>query len=159
VTEHSSGAFISFDVLGHPEPAGSKRAVPSSRDWRFRPGVRWNVLDANPKSDKWKKTVRQAAQNAVLRDRFEMFEVPCWMFVTFLVNRPQGHFLSGGGLSADGRRNPFPAKKPDLLKLMRAVEDALTGVVYKDDALIVSERMAKRWTDGPEMVTITVSRA
>ena len=36
---------------------------------------------------------------------------------------------------------------PDVLKLARAVEDALSGVCYSDDALIVEEALRKVWAD------------
>jgi Holliday junction resolvase RusA-like endonuclease len=52
----------------------------------------------------------------------------------------------------------WPAKPPDVLKLARAVEDALTGALWTDDALVVSEYLLKRYAPpgGPERVTVTV---
>lgn len=46
----------------------------------------------------------------------------------------------------EGQRKPWPTSKPDLLKLARGVEDALTGIVYEDDAQIVFETMRKQWS-------------
>lgn len=150
-------AFVTFEVMGKPEPAGSKRAVPNSRDWRSRPGVTWKVLDANPKSDRWKDLVAGCARAAMLKSGMSMIEGPCWMFLTFTLERPDGHFRKGGQLSAEGLRNEHHTKAPDVLKLTRAVEDALSGIVYKDDSLIISERMSKKYGPVPG-VTITVTR-
>lgn len=44
-----------------------------------------------------------------------------------------------------------PAVKPDLGKLVRAIEDALTGVVYDDDSRIVREVLEKRYADGRDV--------
>jgi Holliday junction resolvase RusA-like endonuclease len=63
--------------------------------------------------------------------------------MVFVVAEPKTHRTSTGALSAAGRRQPWPTTRPDLLKLARAIEDALTGVVYRDDALIVQERLVK----------------
>jgi crossover junction endodeoxyribonuclease RusA len=152
-----NAGFLTFEVVGHPEPAGSKRTVPTSRDWRVRPGVRWQVLDANANAEPWKRVVANTAKGAMLKNRFAMIDGPCFVSMVFRLNRPQSHFRSDGEtLSAEGNRNTAPAKKPDALKLARAVEDALTGIAYRDDAQIVSEQIRKEFTVGPEHVQITV---
>ena len=61
--------------------------------------------------------------------------------------RPKGHFLKDGELSAQGRRNPFPATAPDSSKLLRAIEDSLNRVVIHDDSRIVSHAVEKVWGD------------
>lgn len=45
---------------------------------------------------------------------------------------------------AVGRR---PVERPDALKLCRAAEDALTGVLWLDDSQIVDERISKAYGD------------
>jgi Holliday junction resolvase RusA-like endonuclease len=148
---------LAFEVVGHPEPAGSKRTVPNSPDWRRRPGVTWKVLDANPNADSWKKVVAATARGAMLKHRIAVIEGPVWISMVFLVHRPKVHFRADGvTLSAEGARHLYPTKKPDALKLARAVEDALTGIVYVDDAVIVSESLRKQFTVGPEGVQIVV---
>jgi len=117
------------------------------------------VVDANPKAKGWKKTVAEAA--TVAMQGREPFIGPVWLSLTFRVSRPKGHYLSDGvTLSAEGKRHRFPTRKPDALKLARAVEDALTeGGVYLDDAMIVSEKIVKEFTAGPEGVTVMVMPA
>ena len=44
---------------------------------------------------------------------------------------------------------PYPATRPDVTKLLRAVEDAATGLLWADDAQIVTQSAAKRYGDGP----------
>lgn len=55
-------------------------------------------------------------------------------------------------------RFDVPATKPDLSKLIRAVEDALTGVTYTDDSRIVCLYVTERWArdDLPPGVEIEV---
>lgn len=47
----------------------------------------------------------------------------------------------------------WPAKRPDLSNLCKQVEDALNGVVFRDDALIVRyDTMQKRYSQQPKIV-------
>lgn len=74
-------------------------------------------------------------------------EVGVVVRATFCVERPESHYRSGRNahLVSDGVR-AWPTTKPDLDKLVRAVGDAMTGLVYEDDSqtvdLIVSKRYA-----------------
>ena len=140
---------MTFVVFGSPKPAGSKRG--------FRiPGTeKISITDANPKSRSWKNRVAQVAGNRMLLDgRDGLFRGPLSVVFRFFVARPKGHF-NKSGLSAAGRRMPWPAKRPDVLKLARGVEDALSKVVYGDDSQIVAERLIKEWGE-PERVEIMV---
>lgn len=146
--------IASFFVAGHPEPAGSKKA------FQHKTTKRVIVMDANKKAKPWQYVIQGAATEAMGYTTPAVG--PLDVTFTFYVDRPKGHFRQFGHLSAEGLRNPYPAKKPDLLKLARAVEDALTGIVYKDDAQIVSETLHKAWTGNGmqvEGVRIAVSEA
>ncbi len=128
--------MIRFTVFGTPQTAGSKRAFPIRRAGQ-KLGVR--VTDDNPKSRDWKTTVSQVAAEHCrggLIDGALVVEFVFWLV------RPKGHFGKRGLLPSAPE---FPAVKPDVLKLARAVEDALTGVAWRDDALIVDEHLAKRY--------------
>ena len=61
---------------------------------------------------------------------------------TFFMPRPKGHFGTGKNAAA--------------LKLARAAEDAMTGIVYRDDAQIVLEHIAKAY-GSPARVEIKVN--
>jgi Holliday junction resolvase RusA-like endonuclease len=45
----------------------------------------------------------------------------------------------------------MPTKKPDLSNVLKAVEDGLNGIAYKDDAQIVSLIVDKFWSDEPRV--------
>lgn len=134
-------ATLAFTVHGSPQPAGSKRAF-------FR-GGRAIVVDANKKTRPWKDQVAQIAGEAMAGR--ELMRGPIWLILRFYVRRPKGHFGKRGLLDSAPR---FPATKPDVLKLARGVEDALSGVCYVDDAQIVSEELWKEY--GPERVEIEI---
>lgn len=53
------------------------------------------------------------------------------------------------------RRRVWPIVKPDGDKLLRAILDSLTGVLFKDDAQVVDMRARKHYGD-PERVEITL---
>ena len=138
---------MKITVYGSAKPAGSKRA--------FVIGGKARITDANKNSKPWKMQVAQHAGEAMQTEGTALFDGPLRVVFTFYVARPKGHFKKDGTLSAAGRRQPYPAVKPDVLKLARGVEDALSGVVYRDDAQIVDEHLKKRYGT-PERVEIEV---
>jgi len=77
--------------------------------------------------------------------------------VTFIFYqpRPQSHYTSTGKLSKQGIETPWPNVKPDTTKFVRAVEDALTGIVWVDDAIIVQQSARKEYGIPPR-VEITI---
>lgn len=131
--------MIRITVYGHAQPAGSKRGFARQRS---NGSTFVSIVDANPKSRDWKNAVTSAAREAYSGD---LLNGPLSVTMVFYRPRPKGHFTTSGGLSKSGRTTPWPTSKPDVLKLARGVEDALTGVVYRDDAQIVSETIEKHW--------------
>lgn len=139
--------MLRFVVHGTPETAGSKRA--------FRRGNRVIVTDDNRKTKSWQAAVAGEAA-AAMADR-PLLVGPLVLTVTFTLQRPKGHF--GTGRNAGQLKDSAPEfcdKRPDALKLTRAVEDALTGVVWHDDAQVVDERIVKRY-GAPTGVEVTVA--
>lgn len=134
-------------VYGTPAPAGSKKAVPMGRG----PGARWGVVDANPKAKPWKNLVAQQA-GEVMAGR-PLLRGPLHVTFLFTVRRPKGH-VGTRGIRPGAPRHP--TVQPDVLKLARGVEDALSGVVYADDAQIVDERLRKQYgeQEGVEIVVM-----
>lgn len=139
---------ISFEVDGKAQPAGSKRAFPRvGKNGKLKV----SVVDDNPEAAPWKQAVRYKAREAY---RGALIDDPVHLSVWFERARPRSHFLSSGGLSKAGRETPFPVTKPDATKLLRAIEDALTGVLYRDDAQIVTQYASKRWGERDRAVVI-----
>ena len=133
---------ITIEVFGNAKPAGSKKAMPVGGR---NPTGRWTVVDDNRQAGPWKI---QVAQEAGLQYRGPLLTGPLSVEMVFFQIRPKGHSGTGrnAGLIKDSAPS-YPCARPDVLKLARAIEDALTGVVYRDDSLIVDERIAKRYGD------------
>jgi Holliday junction resolvase RusA-like endonuclease len=131
---------ISFFVPGIPKPAGSKRAFPIRRAGG---GMGVRVTDDCAKSKDWKTTVaweaRRSYEGPLLQEQLSVR-------LRFVMPRPKGHFGKRGLKPYAPLR---PTTKPDVLKLARGVEDALTGVVWRDDSLIVVEYLEKLYGEAP----------
>lgn len=129
---------IKFIVYGKAQPGGSKRGFPYKKK---EGGLGVRISDMNPKASSWKHDVISAAMEVCSG---ELLTGPLQVRFTFFIQRPQGHY--GTGRNA-GKLKPsaptYPTKRPDVLKLSRPVEDALTGVIWKDDSQIVRESLQK----------------
>lgn len=142
--------MISFFVPGLPKTAGSKRAF-------FRPGMRFPVVvDACKESRNWKSDVKQFAQAVAPIDGLWVDALEVTMI--FNLPRPRGHFGIGKNAAKLKDSSPrYHTGRPDVLKMARAVEDALTGVIWKDDAQIVMEHLLKVYADLPG-VTVSIEK-
>jgi len=126
---------VEFSIYGVAKPAGSKRGFYNAKANRVI------VTDANANSRPWKAQVSDAAAGAM--NGASLLDGPLALELVFYVPRPKGHMSARGGVKPSAP--PYPAVKPDVLKLARAVEDALSGIVYRDDAQIVTEFLLKRY--------------
>lgn len=146
---------LEFFVEGKPQTAGSKSAIPGKG-----PGGRPLIVESGDRAAKrfWREDVRAGARRAL--EGVEGWDMagPFFVSFTFCRLRPKSHYGSGRNADLVKSSAPeFPVSRPDLLKQSRAVEDALTSVVWHDDAAIVDERLRKVF--GPrEGCWITVAR-
>lgn len=114
------------------------------------------LVDANKKSSGWKKEVKEVAREAYAGP---LLDEPLRVRLTFVRVRPKGHYRTGK--NAHLLRDDAPAHptgKPDVLKLARGVEDALTGVIYRDDSRTVSLEAEKVFGE-PECVIVIIERS
>ena len=83
------------------------------------------------KSVNWKAMINREAQEQARKDGFKMFPAGTALVATFtfIFQRPP---------SVSAKKRPFHTVKPDLDNLIKGVKDALRGVVYHDDAMIVA---------------------
>lgn len=117
---------LRFQVFGRPAPQGSKTPTKYG-------GFRESSKYLKP----WRDAVALAAKQAMNEAQvFEPFSGPVSLNLTFFIERP-----------AKSKWGVYPAGTPDLSKLLRAVEDALTSAgVWADDALVVKAKVSKLWT-------------
>lgn len=168
VTEHlrqesaRAEPILEAKVYGTPAPAGSKTArVVTRKDGSIvykngRPVV--NVVDSAIKTLKpWRSDL--IAQVGPMREGLELERGPLGLELHFTVPRPTTHFRKGRSTShlLTSAAPLHPIVKPDALKLARAVEDALTGLVWHDDAQVVDLIVSERY-GAPEGVSVRVWR-
>jgi len=137
--------MIVFTVYGVPAPAGSKRGF-------YNAGAKRVIItDDSKRSRPWKAQVSDAAAEAM--GGAALLNGPVDLGLTFYAPRPKGHF---GARGIRPSAPISPTVKPDLLKLARAVEDALSGIVYRDDSQIVVEHLEKHYGE-PARVEVRAS--
>jgi len=134
---------IYFFAPGIPRPKGSKKLV------RTRAG-RTLMLEASTGERAWAAAVRRAAMAKMAGH--ELFDGPVYIVVAFYFAHPKSHFTAKGKLRDDAPR--WRIARPDTDKLVRSLGDALSGAVWKDDALVVNLRAFKCYgaSDGTVVV-------
>lgn len=133
--------MIHFFVPGTARTAGSKSAF-KSKDGKV------HITHAGKYSKGWMDSVKWFAMQET--HRMSLLEGPLTLKLTFLRDRPRSHYRTGQFASELRNSAPtHPISKPDLTKLTRAVEDALTGIVWKDDAQVVKQETSKVYC-GPQ---------
>jgi crossover junction endodeoxyribonuclease RusA len=128
---------VEFTVLGEPQPQGSKTVGRGA-------GGRSFVREDNPQLQPWRERVERAARAAM--DGQQVQTGPLRLRAVFVFRRPVGHYGTGRN---NGRLRPsapaYVQTRPDLDKLLRAVGDALTGIVCRDDAQLVDVHAEKHY--------------
>lgn len=135
-------------VPGVPRPAGSKIPRPIT----LKDGSRRLVaVDASGEKGKlWRASLQFIASRAWKSK--PLLEEPLEVLMLFYRQRPQSHYSKRTGLKATA--TAFPTGPPDALKLGRAVEDALNGIVWADDRYIIAPRPVKLWGEKPGVQVI-----
>lgn len=126
-------------VEGKPATAGSKKAFPFRRK-NGKLGV--SVVHDNPAAKGWMEWVRFCvSQYWIGPPTKEAIR----LYLTFVATRPASHYTKNGTLKSSSPENPV--YKPDLTKMTRAVEDALTGLVWVDDSQVCWQVIQKEYGD------------
>jgi Holliday junction resolvase RusA-like endonuclease len=137
---------LSFVVLGEPTPEGSTRA------FYIKALDRTVTTHQNKKGlEAWRNRVATEAQRALEGKDWKCDGASAYSVnVDFVLSRPP---------SVPEHRRVHPIVKPDIDKLVRAVNDALTSILFVDDCQVVSMTMTKDYCDERRAgAYITVSR-
>ena len=124
--------MLEIHVSGQPIPQGSKTATVISG--------RAVMFDSNKKLKEWRSTVTAATRTQLIKQRFTGFESdePLVVFIEFYLERPKTV------------KRLFPAVKPDLDKLVRAVFDGITdGHAWHDDSQVIAVYASKHYGATP----------
>lgn len=120
---------VKFFVPGKPAAQGSKRHVGGGR-----------MIESSKEVGPWRERVALAAHMSMVaagdvHDEIGLLTGPVAVDLLFVLPRPK---------SAPKRTTPPASKRPDVDKLARAVLDAVTDVIIRDDAQVVDLRARKR---------------
>lgn len=121
--------MIKFFVPGKPQAQGSKVK-----------GRYGNMREANSEVGPWRERVALEAYKHG-DGVFLPAGTPIKLILFFVLYRPLG---------APKRSTPPATKKPDLDKMTRAIMDALTNVLWADDAQVVAVHARKRVAEPDE---------
>ncbi len=136
-------AMVRFFVPGLPRPGGSKKGF-------YIPKIKRVVItEDNKRSKDWRATVALVASETVKTP----MEGPLFVYFDFRLPRPKGH-MGKSGVRASAPA--YPAVKPDTTKFIRSTEDAMTGIVWHDDAQIVAQAGSKQYDNDKIGAWITV---
>ena len=126
--------MIGIIIRGTPAPQGSKKFVGLSKSGR---GI---LAESSKKVRPWRQDVKAAAEQVIELLRVagtftRPLDGPLQVSMTFTLPKPA---------SAPKRRRTWPMRMPDLSKLVRSTEDALTDAgLWTDDARIVELNVRK----------------
>lgn len=141
-----AGADLVITVRGVPGPQGSK-SFKGMRASKISGKAVPVLVESSAKVKPWRANVVEAAKEAVrtshvgcLANRWPLFDGPVAVSMIFTLQAPQR--------MPKGRT--CPSVKPDISKLIRSTEDALTDArIWADDALVVAYRdTAKTYPGG-----------
>lgn len=121
---------IEFFVPGIPRPGGSKRAFVNKKTGKA-------ILTEDGRHTKtWRADVKAAAERAY---DGPLLAGPIRFDVRFLMPRPKYHYRTGRHAGDLKPSAPiWPITKPDRTKMLRSTEDALKGLIWRDDAQVVT---------------------
>lgn len=125
-------------------PAGSKT--------RTKYGIREDGSKQNlANKAAWRERAAACGADARTKAGLDLIPVHVPIAVTFefRIPRPKYHSAKRGGLKPQ-YADIMPTSDPDTTKLIRSIEDGLTGIIWDDDAGIVVQHASKRYADPGE---------
>lgn len=146
--------IFTLEILGTPAPKGSMRAMNVRGRAMLVPGG----SSENQKALRaWAKAVSTQARTQLGDPGDPLYRgVAVEVHMVFRLARPKSHY-GAKGLLPSAPPDHWHIVKPDGDKLARATLDALTGIVYDDDARIPVQHTDKQWCHaGREGVVITM---
>lgn len=139
VAETKLRLVYAFHVYGSPAPQGSKKGFVNPNTNRV---IIVEQQDKRIKS--WRSAVAEAAREQRNPD-LGLLDEPLIVDMVFTFVRPAGHYRTGRNAHLLRDSAPQrPQSMPDLSKLARSTEDAISKILWRDDARIAEYgRLAK----------------
>lgn len=139
--------MLEFFVPGHPVTQGSMRAIP------LRNGGASLVQGSSSKHrqalEDWRHSIRTSASELVGREPLPASHPFSYPMVGPVALEARFGLVKPAYKPKRKRTWPTGARSGDVDKLMRALLDALTGVVWVDDSQVTEARVSKDWNERP----------
>lgn len=153
------GTVFAFTVTGEPIPQGSSNSF-------IDPRTGHKVFKQDKRLAAWRKAVREAAKRFMLGRAPVSKQRGVLLGIEFRLDRTK---TTKTGAKRAGSDLDWPVLSVDQDKLVRAVRDSLTGVVYVDDSQVIGSSICdddglciaalpnfKRWTRPGERPGVTI---
>lgn len=137
--------MIKFFVPGTPATAGSKKGFYNKKLGRVI------MAPASDKQQPWMAMVAAAARREY---NGPLLEGAIRLSLQFHHLRPKNQFNSKG--EHNSKATMYRKQRPDGSKMQRAIEDALTGVIWRDDAQVAKWVGEKIYVDRDPGVFISI---
>ena len=138
---------ITFTVPGEAQPQGSGRAYTYKRKAEKGGGLGARIDSDNPKLKAWRTLVAWEARRVF---RGAALKGPVRLMADCYLPRPKTV------------KRAVPTVPPDVDKICRGLADAMTGIVYQDDAQITQIKITKSYADrgtSPRVVIVVTPLA
>lgn len=116
---------------------------PQERPRFSRQGKYVNTYDP-PKSAKYKKYVSEVASNYKLD---ELIDSPIKLTIDIYIQIPKSYTKKVKQQIEN--KELLHIKKPDIENLAKGIMDGITGIIWRDDSLVVELHLAKHYSDNP----------
>jgi len=120
-----------------------EKAVPGSNR---KIAVNGRIIDVAKGKAAFTSIVRLYARSRAEELSWPVATGPVVVSYRFFYARPKSHY--GTGRNADVLKDPGRIQhmqRPDLINLIKCLEDALTGIVWKDDSQVAEMDAVKFW--------------
>ena len=130
--------------------------IPGAPVGQGRP--RFTNINGHPKaydpenSRNYKAYVRMLATQAMKDSDFTMIEGACSIKIVAYFEVPKSKSKKFKLAALNNKE--WPTKKPDVDNIAKAIQDALNGLVYKDDSNIVYMSVSKYYSTNPKVLVI-----
>ena len=139
---------IKFIAYATPQPQGSMRGfvLPGKNGQKARAILTSDNSKLKPYRSEVTRSAMLALSEAGVAEPFAGKHVPVSLVLDFYLDRP----------ASIPKKRKEMVVRPDLSKLVRSTEDAMTGVLYADDAQVVELSVRKHY-GSPERVEVSVA--
>lgn len=127
--------MIHYVIEGTPRPQGSKRHVGG--------GV---MIESSKHVKEWRAFARLKAVEAMQGKELIARPSCVQLSVSFVFARPKKHYTPKGLLRQDAPCNH--TSRPDADKLLRALFDSMSEVVFEDDSQVARVEVFKSYAEG-----------